>query len=386
MSKLLIAEPPLQILPQLAVRFGLNEAIFIQQLHYWLINTKTVGKFIDNRKWISNSAKQWRNDNFPFWSEDTIQRAIKSLVKQGAILTRNDLNNSAFDRTNWYTIDYSFLDREPQVAVTASPQVALMESSDLPSSYTETTNTETTQPETTKNQPTNQPVVSSLIGASGLVGFDLPEQGQVEEALPAEETTPSNNRLVGSLFPGLGLGFDNQPLQATAAPPLPEHPPTPPGPATVAEYDRSVALLTDDDVGMSKANAARFAEHYSYPWIVAHVADWWEDWQTGAVVGVGALYNRIRAEWAIVGVSDVFLRSDLYARHYPLPPDRLAEWAAWRSSACAMEALLQKGYDEDFALGLVSQHEPPPWLDELPPDVRALLDALPVPTGEAVQP
>jgi hypothetical protein len=34
MSKLLIDEPPLQVLPTLAVRLGLEEAIFLQQLHY----------------------------------------------------------------------------------------------------------------------------------------------------------------------------------------------------------------------------------------------------------------------------------------------------------------------------------------------------------------
>lgn len=145
MSNLLISEPPLQLLPGLAVRFGLNEAIFLQQLHYWLNNAKVAGKVIDGRKWISNSVKQWRSDNFPFWSEDTIQRAIKSLIQQGAVSARKDLNSGAFDRTNWYTINYDVLDREPQLAVTREPQVAAMEGRELPPSlYTETTKAETT--------------------------------------------------------------------------------------------------------------------------------------------------------------------------------------------------------------------------------------------------
>jgi hypothetical protein len=39
-SRLLIHEPALQVLPSLAVAIGLNEAIFLQQLHYWLVSSK----------------------------------------------------------------------------------------------------------------------------------------------------------------------------------------------------------------------------------------------------------------------------------------------------------------------------------------------------------
>ena len=36
MSRLLINENPLQVLPTLAVKIGLNEAMILQQMHYWL--------------------------------------------------------------------------------------------------------------------------------------------------------------------------------------------------------------------------------------------------------------------------------------------------------------------------------------------------------------
>ena len=36
MSNLLLNEVPLMCQPSLATKIGLNEAIFIQQLHYWL--------------------------------------------------------------------------------------------------------------------------------------------------------------------------------------------------------------------------------------------------------------------------------------------------------------------------------------------------------------
>ena len=40
MSKLLINEQPLQVLPSLAEAIGLNQAIALQQVHYWLENAR----------------------------------------------------------------------------------------------------------------------------------------------------------------------------------------------------------------------------------------------------------------------------------------------------------------------------------------------------------
>ena len=39
MSKLLINENPIMIQPTLVMKLGLNQAIIIQQLHYWLVET-----------------------------------------------------------------------------------------------------------------------------------------------------------------------------------------------------------------------------------------------------------------------------------------------------------------------------------------------------------
>jgi hypothetical protein len=35
MSKLLLDEQPLLIMPKLATKIGLNESIIVQQIHYW---------------------------------------------------------------------------------------------------------------------------------------------------------------------------------------------------------------------------------------------------------------------------------------------------------------------------------------------------------------
>jgi hypothetical protein len=70
MSKLLINEYPLMVLPSLAVRIGLNEAIFIQQLHYWL---EKAGTEKQGRKWVYNTYQDWEKQ-FPFWSNATLRR------------------------------------------------------------------------------------------------------------------------------------------------------------------------------------------------------------------------------------------------------------------------------------------------------------------------
>jgi uncharacterized phage protein (TIGR02220 family) len=99
---LLISEPPLQVLPSLAKSIGLNEAIFLQQLHYWLLKSTHI---IDGNKWVYNSVTQWQ-EQFPFWCQRTIKNIIYSLEKSG-ILVSGNFNKKKSDKTKWYRIDYS---------------------------------------------------------------------------------------------------------------------------------------------------------------------------------------------------------------------------------------------------------------------------------------
>ena len=101
MSKLLIDDYPIQVLPKLAKEIGLNEAIILQQIHYWL-NQSSHNH--DGKKWIYNTYDDW-NKQFPFWSVMTIRRTITSLEKQNLILIAN-YNKAGFDKTRWYSINY----------------------------------------------------------------------------------------------------------------------------------------------------------------------------------------------------------------------------------------------------------------------------------------
>lgn len=105
LSKLLIDEEPLVVIPSLAAQIGLNEALVLQQLHYWLKKSKHEH---DGRKWVYNTLGEWQTQ-FPFWSEDVLQRTMKSLVGQGLAVVHK-FSKSNWDRTNWYSIDYERLE------------------------------------------------------------------------------------------------------------------------------------------------------------------------------------------------------------------------------------------------------------------------------------
>ena len=85
------------------MKIGLNEAIVLQQLHYWLRDTNS-GMECDGVRWIYNTTEQWL-EQFPFWSESTLKRAFASLKTLG-LLRCEKLNKSKRDMTNFYTINY----------------------------------------------------------------------------------------------------------------------------------------------------------------------------------------------------------------------------------------------------------------------------------------
>jgi len=57
-SRLLLDQKPLVLIPALAVAVGLVEALFLQQLHYWLQKPNT-GVQHDDRKWVAEASGVW---------------------------------------------------------------------------------------------------------------------------------------------------------------------------------------------------------------------------------------------------------------------------------------------------------------------------------------
>jgi len=98
---------PIVINADLATHVGLNEAIILQQLNYWIDATDS-GVDHDGMRWIYNTQDRWR-EQFPFWSLDTVKRGFASLKKQGLIHIQQ-LAKQKHDRTNYYAIDHAKLD------------------------------------------------------------------------------------------------------------------------------------------------------------------------------------------------------------------------------------------------------------------------------------
>ena len=105
-SQLLINEPPLQVLPTLAQLIGLNKAIVLQQVHYWL-NPQFNKNWFEEKYWVFNTFEQWQKQ-FPFWSERTIQRITANLEEEGLLIT---FITPGFQKTKYYTIDYDRLNQ-----------------------------------------------------------------------------------------------------------------------------------------------------------------------------------------------------------------------------------------------------------------------------------
>lgn len=166
----LIDQYPLVVQPTLAKLLGLNKAIVLQQLHYWLSNPK-VGVWHEGYKWIHNTYDEWQ-ENFPFWSVDTIQRSILSLEKDGIIVSAR-FAPSAYDKTKSYRIDYDVL---------ASTLAAICgeDYSSLPQSIQrlrpETTNTNTASDEKPSSPPIDLPIEWKMVAGEEITRADLAKE------------------------------------------------------------------------------------------------------------------------------------------------------------------------------------------------------------------
>ena len=116
LPSLVIQDHPLILLPKLALALealgsngtAINDALIVQQLHYWLKHNKdsdtTDLHFHEGRWWTYNTYEQWQ-ENFPFWSAATIKRSFTRLESHGIVLT-GEFNKNPFSRTKWYSLDY----------------------------------------------------------------------------------------------------------------------------------------------------------------------------------------------------------------------------------------------------------------------------------------
>ncbi|WP_373753815.1 hypothetical protein [Neisseria weixii] len=120
---LLISENPLMVLPTLAERIGLEESIFLQQIHYLTLHSRNMK---DGKRWVYNTYADWL-EIFPFLKNvDKVKRIVLKLEELGLLVTQKD--PTPMNRRKWYRVNYA-----SEILIPKSEQADLPdEQADLP--------------------------------------------------------------------------------------------------------------------------------------------------------------------------------------------------------------------------------------------------------------
>lgn len=86
-----------------AVKYGVDEAIILSNLRFWLTKNKANKKHIhDGYVWTYNSSSAY-SVLFPYWSANKIQKTLKKMEDKGIVISGN-YNKMKYDRTKWYSM------------------------------------------------------------------------------------------------------------------------------------------------------------------------------------------------------------------------------------------------------------------------------------------
>lgn len=92
---------------ELASEYGVDEAIFIHNLYFWIKHNEANGINVAEyegvtRVWTYNSMAAF-SILFPFWSHRQMERIVKSCKDKELVITAN-LNEDKKNRTLWYAV------------------------------------------------------------------------------------------------------------------------------------------------------------------------------------------------------------------------------------------------------------------------------------------
>lgn len=91
----------------LACTYGVDEAIFLQTLGYWIEKNHLNGvNRVAGRTWTYNSMAALEG-MFPFWTRRVLQRIVGKLTEAGALFTAQHSKES---RVTWYALNDEILD------------------------------------------------------------------------------------------------------------------------------------------------------------------------------------------------------------------------------------------------------------------------------------
>lgn len=162
---------------------GFDEGAFLQQLHYWTLNSATTGWTVDGVKWIYNSLKSWQQQ-FPWMSEYGLRKAIANLKKLGLIETAQHWI-SQYKRVMFYRIDYERLKTfAPEVCDLITTRCVNSDQFDMQTEHTPYTNT------SSNTSPSEQQTV---------VVSEMSESLEERNSLTTQSCSPAAGVAVGTL-------------------------------------------------------------------------------------------------------------------------------------------------------------------------------------------
>lgn len=96
-------EKPHSFFPSEAEKYGVNKAVLLYNIRFWLDKNKANERNIHNGYvWTYNSATSF-SKLFPYMKSGSIKNWLKELEDDGILMSGN-YNKSNYDRTKWYTI------------------------------------------------------------------------------------------------------------------------------------------------------------------------------------------------------------------------------------------------------------------------------------------
>jgi hypothetical protein len=104
--KSLIRETPIIFGPSLAVLVGVEAAIILQRIAFLCQDGIGGGRVINEERWIWNTYEDWKRHHFPFWSVDTIKRAVLFLEEKGYLLSCQP--DGRMSRKKYYRVSTAF--------------------------------------------------------------------------------------------------------------------------------------------------------------------------------------------------------------------------------------------------------------------------------------
>lgn len=142
----------LRVNAALAAEIGLNESIVLLQIEWWIRHSTNER---DGKRWTYQSLSEMNEKAFPFWSKDTINRAVNNLLAR-EFIEEGNFNRHQYDKTRWFALNCEAIN------ALAAAQIQTSTSQDRTSTSQNekwTQQNRTTIPETPQKNPSKEKLI-----------------------------------------------------------------------------------------------------------------------------------------------------------------------------------------------------------------------------------